>query len=305
MTTLPAPGDSNTLYIVDLLAYVFRAYHAAKHPMSSPKGEPTHATLMTMALLNRFINDRDPMLLAVAMDSKTPSFRKSIDHNYKANRPPPPADLAAQIDRILSLIDLLGIQVWQQDGAEADDIIASAVCSATAKGLRVVIASADKDLMQLVGDRVVMWDSMRNIVYGPEEVVAKFGVRPDQMRDLLALMGDSSDNIAGIPSVGRKTAATLLAKYSSIDAIYKSIYGIKGTLQEKLATHRASLDLARKLVTLRDDLDIVIDMAALDYRQRMNLKGLGEAYAELGFSRTWKTGQSCASSDDGENIGWP
>ena len=288
MTGLPASGSPDTLYVVDLLAYVFRAYHSLS-PLTSPNGEPTHATFLTMSMLSRIITDRDPKLMAIAVDSKSPSFRKSIDKNYKANRPPPPEDLPVQIERILGLIGLWGLQVWHQPGFEADDVIASAVRKATAEGLQVVIASADKDLLQLVGPRVVMWDAMRDKVYGPNEVVEKFGVRPEQMRDLLALMGDSSDNVKGVPSVGPKKAAMLLSQYGTIEGIYGAIDQIKGKLRENLVAHRDSADLARELVTLREDLDIGIDKTALDFRPRYNAEGLRTAYATLGFSRLRET----------------
>ncbi len=284
MTALPPVGAADALYIVDLSGYVFRAYHAIA-PLSSPAGEPSHATYGTITMLNRMMDERDPKLMAVAMDSKGPSFRKGIDDAYKANRPPPPEDLSIQMQRVRSLVELLGIQVWQQDGFEADDLIATAVRRALAEGLRVVIVSADKDLMQLVGGSVVMWDTMRNKVYGPAEVAEKFGVGPDKMRDLLALTGDSSDNVKGIPSVGPKTAAKLLEQFGSIEGIYEGLDQLKGKLRENLETHRASADLARTLVALRDDLEIVFDKSALDFQPRVNVKGLEEAYTELGFTR--------------------
>jgi DNA polymerase-1 len=284
MTALPPVGAADALYIVDLSGYVFRAYHAIA-PLSSPSGEPSHATYGTITMLNRMIDERDPRLMAVAMDSKGPSFRKGIDDAYKANRPPPPEDLSVQMQRVRSLVELLGIQVWQQDGFEADDLIATAVRRAVSEGLRVVIVSADKDLMQLVGGSVVMWDTMRNKVYGPAEVAEKFGVGPDKMHDLLALTGDSSDNVKGIPSVGPKTAAKLLEQFGSIEGIYEGIDQLKGKLRENLEANRPAADLARTLVALRDDLEIVFDRTALDFQPRVNVKGLEEAYTELGFTR--------------------
>ena len=284
MTTLPPVGATDALYIVDLSGYVFRAYHAIA-PLSSPTGEPSHATYGTITMLNRLIDERKPTLMAVAMDSKGPSFRKQIDNAYKANRPPPPEDLSIQMQRVRGLVSLLGLTVWKQDGFEADDLIASGVKRACSEGLRVVIISADKDLMQLVGASVVMWDTMRNKVYGPAEVREKFGVFPDKMRDLLAMTGDSSDNVMGIPSVGPKTAAKLLDQYGSIEGVYEGIDEIKGKLRENLVEHRASAELARLLVTLRDDLDVSFERSALDFHARTDWKGLEAAYVELGFSR--------------------
>ncbi len=285
MTDLPPAGDPDTLYIVDLSGYVFRAYHAIT-PLSSPAGEPSHATYGTVSMLNRMIGEQAPKLLAVAMDSKLPSFRKDLDEDYKANRPPPPEDLSVQMERVRSIVETMGICVWQQDGMEADDLIGTAVRRASAEGIRVVIVSADKDLTQLVSPTVVMWDTMRNKVYGLEEVKAKHGVAPDKMRDLLALTGDSSDNIKGIPSVGPKTAAKLLEQFGSIEGIYEGLDQVKGKkLKENLENHRQAAELAVRLVSLREDLDIAFDRESLDYRRRGDLGKLERIYTELGFTR--------------------
>lgn len=284
MNRLPPVAAPDCLYIIDVSSYVFRAYHASV-PLSAPNGEPTHATFGTINMINRLIDDRKPAMIAVAMDSKTPSFRKQIDDNYKANRPPPPEDLSIQMQRVGELVQLLGIEVWQQDGVEADDLIASGVRKAVTQNLKVVIVSADKDLMQLVGPNVCMWDSMRNKVYGSEGVYEKFGVRPDQMLDYLALVGDSSDNIRGVPSVGPKTAVKLLHDYGTVQGIYEHIDDIRGKLKTNLVQHRQTLDLALSLVALKDDLDVSLDRKRLDYTQNCDEQGLRWAYQRLGFSR--------------------
>lgn len=284
MTALPPKGSPDVLYLVDLSGYVFRAYHAIT-PLSSPGGEPTHATYGTVNMLNRLVTEREPKLLAVAMDSKTPSFRKGLDESYKANRPPPPEDLSLQMTRCRSIVELLGVHIWQRDGFEADDLIASATRLARDAGLQVVIVSADKDLMQLIRPGVVMWDTMRNKVYGAEEVREKWGVLPDKMLDFLALVGDTSDNIKGIPSVGPKTASKLLEQFESIDGIYAHIDEVKGKLKENLAGNRDAAELARKLVVLRDDIDITLEKDALDFQSRTNLDALEAVYVELGFTR--------------------
>ena len=287
-TNLPPPGSADVLYVVDLSGYVFRAYHAIA-PLSSPSGEPTHATYGTTSMLNRMLADRSPVLLAVAMDSKTPSFRKAIDPAYKANRPPPPEDLSIQMTRCREIVEALGIDVWQNDEFEADDLIATGVRLALAEGLRVVIVSADKDLMQLVGGSVVMWDTMRNKVYGPPEVQEKFGVPPHQMRDLLALTGDTSDNIKGVPSVGPKTAAKLLAQFDTLEGVLANVDAVKGKLKENLTAHRESAVLSQRLVTLRDDVEMTFDRDALAYQERMDAPRLAATYSELGFTRWLET----------------
>src|SRR6516165_10114225 len=146
---LPPPGSERCLYLIDLSGYVFRAYHAIA-PLSSTKGEPTHAVLGTVNMLQKVVNERRPHMLAVAMDSRGPSFRKEIDSRYKATRPAPPPDLAGQMNRAQAVVRAYNIPIQQMDGVEADDLIACVVARALEHKMRVVIVSADKDLMQLV-----------------------------------------------------------------------------------------------------------------------------------------------------------
>ncbi len=285
MTALPPAGSPRTLFVIDLSGYVFRAYHAVA-PLSSPSGEPTHATFGTVNMLNKLIDTQKPVLLAAAMDSKVPSFRKEIDPQYKANRPPPPEDLSVQMSRCRDLVEAHGIAIWQQDGLEADDLIASGVKLARARGLSVVVVSADKDLMQLVTDDVVLWDTARDKVYGPAEVQAKFGVPPAQLRDLLALTGDSSDNVKGVPSVGPKTAAKLLQDFGDVDQLFANLDKVeRAKLRETLESHRDDAYLSRRLVTLRDDVPMAFDEKALTYGGRADRDRLLSLYAALGFTR--------------------
>jgi DNA polymerase-1 len=285
--TLPPPGSEDTLYLVDLSGYVFRAYHAIA-PLSSSKGEPTHAVLGTVNMLQKVVNEKRPHLLSVAMDSKGPTFRKELDARYKAHRPPPPPDLSMQMERCESIVRAYNIPTYQQGGLEADDLIASVVDRAIAAGLRVVIVSADKDLMQLVrdeDDRVVMWDSMRDKVYGAAEVREKFGVAPSRLRDLLALTGDTSDNVPGVPGVGPKTASDLLNAYESIDGIYAHLGEIKKPkLREALATHEQDARISQQLVTLKRDVELDFDREKLVYGGA-DAKELRRLFTELEFNR--------------------
>ena len=284
---LPEPGSDRCLYLVDLSGYVFRAYHAIA-PLSSSKGEPTHAVLGTVNMLQKVVNEKRPKMLAVAMDSKGPTFRHELDARYKANRPPPPADLSMQMARCEAIVRAFNIPTYQVNGLEADDLIASVVARAIAEGLRVVIVSADKDLMQLVrddDDRVLLWDSMRDKVYGPAEVRAKFGVPPSNLRDLLALTGDTSDNVPGVPSVGPKTASDLLLTYGSIDGIYGRIGEIKkAKLKEALVTHEGDARISQQLVTLNADVPVELDLSKLIYggANEVELRAL---FMELEFTR--------------------
>ena len=283
-TQLPPPGAEDALYLVDLSSYIFRAYHALP-PLSSPGGEPTHATYGTVSMLHKLIGERKPALLAVAMDTKGPTFRDELFDAYKANRGEPPPDLSVQIARSREIVEAYNIPIFQEEGVEADDLIASIAQQTQKKGLFLVIVGADKDLMQLVNDRVVLWDTMRDVVYGPEEVEAKFGVKPSQMRDLLALMGDSVDNVPGVPSIGIKTAAELLRQFGSIDEAYKRLDEIpKKRTREALAQHEAEARLSQQLVSLRDDVPCKLELDKLRYGGA-DYDKLRRLYNELGFQR--------------------
>src|SRR5687768_8378144 len=252
-TELFPAGAPDVLYIVDLSSYMLRAYHAIA-PLTNAHGEPTHAVHGTVSMLERMVRERRPSLLGIAMDSGRATFRKDIFDGYKANRPPSPTDLSQQIQRCEEIVRAFNIPIFKQDGVEADDLIACAVQRARASGLKVVIVAADKDLMQLVAHDVVMWDTMRDRVFGVPEVEERFGVKISQLRDLLALMGDTSDNIPGVPSVGPKTARDLLVAYGTLEGIYDNLEAItKKALREKLAAHRDQAILSQRLVTLKDD----------------------------------------------------
>ncbi len=285
---LPKPGESGVLYLVDLSGYVFRAYHAIA-PLSSSKGEPTHAVMGTVNMLQKIVNGRKPDMFAVAMDSRVPNFRKAIDDRYKANRPPPPPDLKQQMGRCEEIVRAYNVPVYQEDGVEADDVIASVVARAVQDpGVRVVIVSADKDLMQLVrdgDDRVVLWDSMRDRVYGPDEVKEKFGVVPSRLRDFLALTGDTSDNVPGVPSVGPKTASDLLNQYETLEGLYAHLDDIKrAKLRDALRDNEADARISQRLVTLKSDCDIAWDREHLKYGGA-NVDELRRLFAELEFTR--------------------
>jgi len=256
---LPEPGAPDALYVIDLSGYVYRAYHALP-PLSTTKGEPTHAVLGTVNMLQKVAAERRPTRLAVAMDSKGRTFRHEIDARYKATRPAAPPDLAQQMARVEQVIRGWNTAIFQKDGLEADDLIASAVARGLAEGWRVVIVSADKDMMQLVhddDDRVVMWDSMRDRVFGPAEVREKLNVPPSRVRDYLALTGDTSDNVPGVPGVGPKTAADLLAQLGSLDGIYEHLDQVaRPKLRESLREHEADARVSQKLVTLARDVPL-------------------------------------------------
>ena len=286
-SALPPPQSEKHLFLIDLSGYVFRAYHAIA-PLSSSKGEPTHAVLGTTNMIQKVVNERRPHKLAVAMDSRGKTFRHDLDTRYKSHRPAPPPDLAQQMARCEEIVRAYDIPVFQVPAMEADDLIASVVDRALASGLDVVIVSSDKDMMQLVHDddsRVVLWDSMRDKVYGPAEVTEKWGCRPSQLHDLLALVGDSSDNIPGVPGVGPKTAADLIRSYGSVDGVYKNIDKItKPKLKESLKTHEDDARISYKLVGLNHDVPLDWKPDQLVYG-RPNDVELRRLFTELEFTR--------------------
>jgi DNA polymerase I len=279
---LPEKGDEDVLYVIDISSFIFRAYHALP-PLSNSRGEPTHAVKGVTQMLKKLVDERAPRRVVVAMDSKAPSFRKELFEAYKANRPPPPPDLSQQIERVKQLVTAWGMNPHGLPGVEADDIIATCVKRANEAGLRTVIVSADKDLLQLVDGSVVMYDTMRDKVFGHAETIEKMGVPPGQVRDLLALMGDSSDNIPGVPSVGAKTAAKYLAAYGSLDGLYENLDKIKGKGKQKLEENRDQAYLSRDLVSLKDDVELPFDPAECIF-EGGDVPELRRIFSELEFT---------------------
>ncbi|HEX6274764.1 MAG TPA: DNA polymerase I [Polyangiaceae bacterium] len=283
-TELYPAGAPDVLYIVDISSYVLRAYHALV-PLSSPSGEPTHAVLGTVNMLELLVRERRPQLFAIAMDAGRDTFRRDIFAEYKAHRPPSPPDLSSQMARCEAIVRAFCTATYKVSGVEADDIIATLVKKAREHGLRTVIVAADKDLMQLVGDDVVLWDTMRNRVIGPREVEERFGVPVAKLGDLLALMGDTSDNIPGVPHVGPKTAKDLLVEFGSLDGIYANLESLKKkAVRENLAAHKADAFLSRRLVELKSDCTLELELERLRWTGR-DIPTLRALYTELGFTR--------------------
>lgn len=247
------------LYLVDISSFVFRAYYAIT-PLATSKGVATHATYGVINMLYRLIRQKKPDGLVIVFDSKTPSFRKEIDPNYKANRDLPPEDLSAQFEHVKEFCQLYPICWLEKEGYEADDIFATIVTSIQRQKNpvydQITIVSQDKDLMQLIGPKVGMYDPMRERTFGREEVVKKFGVPPEKLAYILALSGDSSDNIPGVAGVGPKTAAKLVNQYESLDGIYENIDELKGKQKERLVNDKSNAYLSLKLVHLCEEVPL-------------------------------------------------
>ncbi len=252
------------LYLVDGSSYIFRAYHRLP-PLTDPEGTPVGAVYGYTTMLWKLAEDLDqadgPTHLAVILDKSSYSFRNDIYPEYKANRPPPPEDLVPQFPLIRDATKAFSLPCIEQEGLEADDLIASYARVAQGQGWNVTIVSSDKDLMQLIGEkngaRIDMLDTMKSArIYVPE-VEEKFGVRPELVGDVLALMGDSVDNIPGIYGVGPKTASKLIAQHGSLTAALDSAPDMKKSkLKERLLEGREDAEMSRVLVTLKEDCDL-------------------------------------------------
>jgi DNA polymerase I len=254
---LPWPDGTEILYLIDVSSFVFRAYYSVKG-LTTARGEPTNAVFGVANMLVSLFKDYAPSHVAVAMDSRTPTFRREIYPAYKANRPPPPEDLKVQFPFVRELVEAFDLAVLQRDGFEADDLIATAARAASKAGLKVVIVSADKDLMQLVGPGVVMLDTMKEKLWDAAAVEEKWGVPPALVGDLLAIGGDSSDNIPGVPRVGPKTAAPLLVEFGGLEPLLANLDKVGSkALAARLAEHAEAARLSRRLVELADVTDSV------------------------------------------------
>ncbi|MCC5856083.1 MAG: DNA polymerase I [Idiomarina sp.] len=258
MTELP----KQPFILVDGSSYLFRAYHAPPH-LTNSAGEPTGAIYGVVNMLRSLMSKFKPTHMAVVFDAKGKTFRNDLYAEYKANRPPMPDDLREQIEPLHDIIRAMGLPLVVIDGVEADDVIGTLAVQASAEGRHTLISTGDKDMAQLVDDHVTLMNTMTDTVLRHDSVMDKFGVRPEQIIDFLALMGDSSDNIPGLPGVGEKTAQKLLAGVGSIDAMLADpdqvatldFRGAK-TLPQKIRDNVEQLKLSRELATIKLDVSM-------------------------------------------------
>ena len=258
-------SEQPDLVLVDGSSYLFRAFHALP-PLTNSRGEPTGAVVGVVNMLNRLLKDYHPRYMAVVFDAPGKTFRDDLYAEYKANRPPAPDELKAQIPLLHQVVEAMGLPLLMEEGVEADDVIGTLARRAAAQGLQVLISTGDKDMAQLVDDHITLIDTMTGRKLDRAGVEAKFGVPPERIADWLALVGDSSDNIPGVPGVGPKTAAKWLQQYGSLDAIVANADAIKGKVGEKLRASLDQLPLARELATIRTDLPLAIDLDDLTPR---------------------------------------
>jgi DNA polymerase-1 len=272
-----------SLYIIDALNFLFRAFHALP-PLTTVNQVPTGAVYGLAQMILRIEREQKPTHLCVVFDAPGPNFRHQVFTGYKADRPPMPPELAAQITLTHDLVDAFSLPVLAVPGVEADDTIATLARSAVAAGLKVVICSSDKDLMQLIGDHISLLDTMYNRLVGPAEVQAKFGVSPDKVGDVLALMGDSVDSVPGVAGVGPKTAAELITRFGSLGELLAHIGEVKSKKGQAIAEAREAVLLSRQLVALREDVALPVPLSALS-RAPQDFTRLRTMFRELEFTR--------------------
>ena len=255
---------SKPLILVDGSSYLYRAFHALP-PLHNSRGEPTGAILGVANMLRRLLDQYQPKLIAVVFDAKGPTFRDDLFAAYKANRPAMPDELAAQIPPLHDFVRALGLPLLQISGVEADDVIGTLARQASALGLPVVISTGDKDMAQLVDPNITLINTMTNTVFDRQGVIDKFGVPPERIIDYLALIGDTSDNIPGVPKVGPKTAVKWLCEYGDLDTLMARATEIPGKVGENLRASLEQLPLSHQLATIR--CDVPLDCGPTDLKR--------------------------------------
>jgi DNA polymerase-1 len=256
------------LFLIDGSSQMYRAYHAFRgRGLSNQEGQTTHAVYVFVTMLRKLIADHKPAYLAASFDLAGPTFRDEIAADYKANRAAMPDDLAEQINWVHEACEALGVPILTVKGYEADDVIGTMAARAVGAGFDVAIVSIDKDFFQLVRPGVRVYDPREDGVWFDEAgVVEKFGVKPSQVVDVLALVGDTSDNVAGVPGIGKKGAIDLVTQFGGIDALLERAAELKPKQREALITNREAALRSRELVTIRADVPLELDFESLRYR---------------------------------------
>jgi len=299
-----------SLYIIDGHAQFFRAYYAIRTPMTTPvTGDPTNMVYGFTSMLLKLLREEKPEHLVVVIDvaSDEETFRSELDPEYKTNREAAPDDFGDQVDKCLDVLEALDIPVLGEPVVEADDVIASLV-----KRMRIEqpdfsirIISRDKDLSQLIDDHVELFDAHKEQTVVPDDVFKTpgMGIPPSMVADILAMMGDTSDNIKGVPGIGPKTAAKLIMEYGSIDGVYEHIDQIKGKRKDNLLASRDILKLSRQLVSLKDDVAFDFDLIDAEFNpESWNVKKIISLFKEFGFNHFPEDVKKLAKSDDSEKA---
>jgi len=276
--------ETKKLILVDGSSYLFRAYHAMP-PLTNKQNLPTGAIYGVINMLKKLIAFETPDLMGVVFDAKGKNFRHEIYPEYKANRAAMPEELAVQIQPLHEIILAMGLPLIMIEGVEADDVIGTLSVEASKQNIEVLISTGDKDMAQLVDKNVTLVNTMTGKYMDEEGVIEKFGVKPEQIIDYLALVGDTSDNIPGVAKVGPKTAQKWLATYNSIDNLLVHQDEIKGKIGENLRSHVAFLPTGKELVTIRTNVDVMLKPSELHVK-KIDKKQLSKLFSELEF-KTW------------------
>ncbi len=274
-------NDANRLVLVDGSSFLFRAFHAVP-PLSNDQGQPTNAIFGVTNMLKRLLDDEDTPYVAVVFDAPGETFRHQLYREYKANRPPMPIELKVQITPLFEVIRAMGLPLIIEPDVEADDVIGTLTHLAQSQGFQVVISTGDKDMAQLVNDQVTLVNTMTNKVMDVQGVLDKFGVLPKQIIDYLALMGDTVDNIPGVPKVGPKTAAKWLNEFQTLEQIMASAESFKGKVGENLRASLEQLPLSKTLTTIKCDLQLPYVLDDLK-QQPLDVQMLLPLVTDLGF----------------------
>ncbi|MBN1804320.1 MAG: DNA polymerase I [Sedimentisphaerales bacterium] len=275
---------AKSLYIIDGHAHIYAAYYAQMRPLTGPSGEPTKAVYIFTTALIGLIQRQKPDMIAIAMDSKEKTFRSEIYPEYKAHRPPMPDDMPAQISRIEQILKAMNIPALRVSGYEADDLIGTLAKKAAVEGIDTYICSKDKDMLQLLDEHTFMYDIKTGRITSPESMKSDMGISPHQFIDCLALQGDTSDNIPGIPGVGEFNAIKWIQKYSSLDNLYAHIDELIGKRAEGLRNNKELAYLSKELVTINCNAPVEIDFEDLALT-KFNEAELANLFTELGFNR--------------------
>jgi DNA polymerase-1 len=256
------------VFLIDGSGFIFRAFYGIKADMSRADGTPTNAVYGFTQMLLKMADDTDADYIAVVFDRARKTFRSDIYPQYKAHRPPPPDEIIPQFDLVRDATRAMNIAMVDMDGFEADDLIATYARQAVEAGANVTVVSSDKDLMQLVGPKVKMFDAMKNKEIGPDQVREKFGVGPERVIDVQSLAGDSSDNVPGVQGIGIKTAAQLVEEYGDLDGILAHAEEIKQPKRRQVLIDQADMArVSRQLVTLRDDVPVEVPLESFKSRE--------------------------------------
>ncbi|NLC70963.1 MAG: DNA polymerase I [Desulfuromonadaceae bacterium] len=269
-------------YLIDGSSYIYRAFYALPH-LSTREGIPTNAVYGFVTMLLKIIREEKPDRLAVVFDARGPTFRKQIYPEYKANRKEMPAELVPQIPLIKEAVRVFNLAALEKEGFEADDVIATVAGRLAAAGEEITVVSGDKDLMQIIGDKVRMLDTMKNKVFGLQEVAERFGGSPETVVEVLALAGDSSDNVPGVPGIGEKTARELIAEFGDVEKLLASLDRVKGAKRrENLERFADQARLSRRLVTLEREVPLDLSPDELELKP-IDLEMLAGFFRKLEF----------------------